>query len=114
MSVGLVLMLMLNVSLTFGQTVTVTSESTQCNGNANGAITFTASGGTMNGITILPATGTTTIDPGGLYAQVTDLAANTYSVTVTFDVGAPYTDVVDVSEPDALYLLPGLCLGLCK
>ncbi len=103
MTVGLVLMLLFGASNSYGQTVAVASVSAQCNGNANGAFTFAANGGTMSAIQISPVAGTTSIGPAGLYAQITGLAAGTYNLTVTFTGGSTYSDVLDISEPDPLF-----------
>jgi gliding motility-associated-like protein len=65
-----------------------------CDGEANGSINITPSGG-VGPFTFEWSNGETTED-------VTDLAENTYTVTITDDNGCPAPFTFDIADPDAL------------
>jgi len=87
----------LSVSQPSAVTATVTSSTEPlCNGQSNGTATVTAGGGTP-GYTYLWSNGETT-------SSVSDLAANTYSVTVTDANGCSANTSVTISQPAVLVL----------
>ncbi len=84
-----------SISENGGGTVTVdaTTDAT-CNGDADGSISVSISGGSLP-YTYLWSTGDTIDD-------ITGLSAGTYNLTVTDAAGCQASELVTVSEPDAL------------
>lgn len=68
-----------------------------CNGNSNGQLTATPSGGVAP-YTYLWSNGATT-------ATISGLIAGTYSVTVTDNLGATSSNSVNLTQPDPLFTL---------
>ena len=97
-----------------GITTTITVDSNaSCYGIADGGVTVVRNGGT-----IVTDYSYLWDDPNAQNtASATNLAAGTYTVTVTDDNGCSTIDNVTISEPDALYAIPLLvnhvsCNGL--
>ena len=97
-----------------GITTTITVDSNaSCYGIADGGVTVVANGGT-----IVTDYSYLWDDPNAQNtASATNLAAGTYTVTVTDDNGCSTIDNVTISEPDALFAIPLLvnhvsCNGL--
>ena len=90
-----------------------TVDSADCNGAATGAIDLTATGGTP----FAPPPDYTYSWSGGLgtVEDPTNVAAGTYTVTVTDDNGCTSTLSVTIEEPDSLELsasfVPLMCYG---
>lgn len=73
--------------------LTLTAENASCNGSSDGSLDLTANGGTP-GYTFEWSTGSTEED-------LTDVAAGTYTVTITDANGCTQTDSETVGEPPA-------------
>ncbi|MFN8287297.1 MAG: T9SS type A sorting domain-containing protein [Chitinophagales bacterium] len=82
------------VSSTGGPTVSATSTSVSCNGGANGGANANATGGTPNY--------TYTWSNGGNAASISNVAAGTYTVTVSDANNCLSTASVTVNEPTAV------------
>lgn len=78
-----------------------TNASITCNGAADGGLTATATGGTAD-YTYTWSTGAETTTAGA--TSLSDLTADTYSVTVTDQSGAEATTSITLGQPAALVL----------
>lgn len=78
-----------------------------CNGSANGSITVTASGGT----------GTLSYvwsNLGGITPTISDIAAGTYTVTITDQNNCDLIQQIILPETDALFLVSDFTAPLCN
>ncbi|HXC04910.1 MAG TPA: SprB repeat-containing protein, partial [Bacteroidia bacterium] len=87
-------------------TATLTESDVHCNGGSDGSVTATASGGV--------AGYTYSWSPvGGFNSNVTNVAANTYTCTVTDMHGCTYTGTTIVNQPPVLTLTPSAVNATC-
>lgn len=88
-----------NIQLADPEAVAITPdvEDVLCNGDQNGAISISATGGT-GALDFLWSDGSTTQD-------IANLAAGNYILTVTDENGCTSTDAIDITEPPAIGLV---------